>query len=239
MGHKVHPKIHRIPHIFPWDSRWFAKKAEYPKMLEQEIKIRDFLAIKLKEAGVDSISIERSPKDMTITILAAKPGFVIGRAGQGLEDVRKEIEKKILSFKTKVKLNIQAVASPALSATIVAQNAANDIEKRMPFRRIMKQILEKVMAAGAKGVKVCMSGRLNGAEIARTEKLAAGKMSLITFRSDVDYSIAEAQTVYGKIGVKVWIYMGEVFGRRDKFEKKETAGEEKKQSAPTSVRARK
>jgi small subunit ribosomal protein S3 len=227
MGHKVHPKIHRIPFIFPWDSRWYAKREHYPKFLQQEIQIREFLEAKLKEANVDSISIERTPKDLTITILAGKPGVVIGRGGQGLELLRKDIEKKILQFKTKVKLNIQPVNQPALSATIVAQNAVAEIEKRIPFRRVMKQTIEKVMAAGAKGIKISMAGRLNGVEIARREKLAAGKMSLITLRSNVDYALAEAHTVYGKIGVKVWIYYGETFARKDKFEKKEQTEESK------------
>jgi small subunit ribosomal protein S3 len=223
MGHKVHPKIYRIPHVFPWDSRWYAAPKAYPEFLEQETTIRELLGKKLKEAGIDGISIERGPKEMTVTILAAKPGVVIGRGGTGLEVIRKEIERKILKFKMKVKLNIQAVAQPALSATIVAQSAASDIERRLPFRRVMKQTIERVMAAGAQGVKINMSGRLNGAEIARTEKLSSGKMSLITIRSHVDYALAEAQTLQGKIGIKVWIYHGESFGLRDKFEKKEEA----------------
>lgn len=220
MGHKVHPKIHRIPFLMPWDSRWFGRKEQLPLFLEQEIAIREFLQKKLKDAGIDSMSIERTPKDLSISILAAKPGFVIGKGGAGLEDVRKHIEKKILQFKIKVKLNIQPVNQPALSAAIVAQNAVLDIEKRLPFRRVMKTTIEKVMAAGAKGVKIAMAGRLNGVEIARREKLAAGKMSLITMRSHVDYALAEAHTMQGKIGVKVWIYQGESFGRKDKFEKK-------------------
>jgi small subunit ribosomal protein S3 len=194
MGHKVHPKIHRTPFIFPWDSRWFAKKEALPQFLEQEIAIREFLHKKLKEAGIDSISIERSPKDVTVTILAAKPGVVIGRGGAGLEELRKHVEKNILQFKKKVKINIMPLNQPALSAAVVAQNAALDTEKRIPFRRVM--------------------------EIARREKLSAGKMSLITLRSNVDYGFAEAHTMYGKIGIKVWIYNGESFGRRDKFEKK-------------------
>lgn len=226
MGHKVHPKIHRTPYIFAWDSRWFAKNSELPTYLAQEVRIRAYLGKKLKDSGVDAISIERSPKDMTITILAAKPGVIIGRSGQGLDVIRKEIEKKFLQYKLKVKLNIQPVKQPALSATIVAANCALEIERRMPFRRVMKQAIEKVMAAGAKGVKIGMAGRLNGVEIARHEKLAAGKMSLITLRSNVDYAFAEAQTIYGKIGIKVWIYHGEAFGRRDRFAK--TDKEEKK-----------
>lgn len=228
MGHKVHPKAHRIPVIYTWDSKWFAKKGQMPAFLEQEIKIRDFLNKKLKDSLIDAISIERTPKDLSINILAAKPGLIIGRGGQGLEGLRQQIERKILEMKTKVKINVQEVQQPALSAQIVALNAASEIERRMPFRRVMKQILEKVMAAGAKGVKICMGGRLNGVEIARTEKMGAGKMSLITFRSDVDYAFVEAQTLYGKIGVKVWIYKGEAFGRRDKFAKQEEKNEQKK-----------
>lgn len=219
MGHKVHPRIHRIPFIFPWDSRWYARKEMFPIFLQQEVGIREYIAEKLKDAEIDSLSIERSPKELTITILAGKPGVVIGRSGQGLETLRKDIERKFLQHKTKVRLNIQAVRQPALSAMIVAQNAAREIERRIPFRRVMKQALQKVMAAGARGVKMKMGGRLNGAEIARSEKLADGKMSLITVRSNVDYALAEAQTVYGKIGVKVWVYHGEAFGRQDKFDK--------------------
>ena len=221
MGHKVHPKIYRIPNIYVWDSRWFGKKDQLALFLKQEVNIRSFLEKKLKEAGIDSICLERTPKEMVITIMAAKPGVVIGRSGQGLEEIRKEIERKYLGFKLKVKINVMPVKQPALSAQVVAQGAVAEIEKRIPFRRVMKQVLEKVMAAGAKGVKINMAGRLNGVEIARRENLSAGKMSLITLRSDVDYAFAEAHTIYGKIGVKVWIYYGEAFGRRDKFEKKE------------------
>lgn len=228
MGHKVHPKIHRTPFIYAWDSKWYAKKDQYPNVIEQEVKIREFLAKKLKEAGIDAISIERTPKEVLVTILAAKPGVIIGRNGEGLEVIRKEIEKKILAFKTKVKLNIQAVAQPALSAQIVGQSMASEIERRIPFRRVMKQAMEKVMTAGAQGVKFAVAGRLNGVEIARREVMGAGKMSLITLRSDVDYAIVEANTIYGKIGIKVWIYKGEAFSRRDKFVKKEVEKEKTK-----------
>lgn len=216
--------MHRVPFVFPWDSRWFAKKEMLPVFLEQEIKMREYIEKKAKESNIDAISIERTSKDVSITILAGKPGVVIGRGGAGLEEMRKFIEKNILQFKTKVKLNIQPVNQPALSAAIVGQNMAADIEKRLPFRRVMKQAIEKVMAAGAKGIKISMSGRLNGAEIARTEKLGAGKMSLITIRSDVDYALSEAHTLQGKIGIKVWIYKGETFGRKDKFEKSAQGG---------------
>lgn len=223
MGHKVHPKIYRTPGVFPWDSRWFGKPADYPMYLEQEIRLRTLLQERLKEAGIDGISVARGPKELTVTLLVGKPGVVIGRGGQGLEVLRKQMERTILRFKTKVKINVQAVPHPALSAAIVAAGAAADIERRLPFRRVMKQILEKVMSAGALGVKVNMAGRLNGVEIARSEKLAAGKMSLITLRSRVDYALAEARTIYGKIGIKVWIYFGETFSPQDKFELKESS----------------
>lgn len=230
MGHKVHPIIHRLPLTRTWDSRWIVKKEQLPLFLKQEISIREYLFKKLKEAGLDAISIERTPKEVVVNILAAKPGVIIGRSGQGLEEIRKEIEKKHLQFKSKVKLNIQAVAQPALSAQIVAQSMAEEIERRLPFRRVMKQAIERVMNAGAQGVKIKMAGRLNGVEIARREGLAAGKMSLITMRSDVDYALAEAHTLYGKIGIKVWIYHGEAFGRRDKFKKDDAEKKEVKKS---------
>lgn len=217
MGHKVHPKIYRIPNLYTWDSKWFAKKGQMPQMLEQETKIRKYLGTKLKDAAIDAIGIERNAKEMKIIILAGKPGVIIGRGGKGLEDVRKYIERNILQFKQKVDIKVQEVRQPALSAQIVAQSVANEIERRMPFRRVMKQSIERVMNAGAKGIKIGLAGRLNGVEIARNEKLSAGKMSLITMRSDVDYAFVEANTIYGKIGVKVWIYRGESFGRRDKF----------------------
>lgn len=221
MGHKVHPTIHRTPFIYGWDSKWFAKKELLPDYLRQEIRIRELLRKKLKDAGIAAVSIERTAKEVLIIILVAKPGVVIGRSGQGLEAIRKEIERTILRFQTKVKLNIQAVDNPALSAQIVGQSMAIEIERRIPFRRVMKQAMEKVMSAGAQGVKLILSGRLNGVEIARRESMSAGKMSLITLRSDVDYAFTEAHTIYGKIGIKVWVYHGEVFGPRDKFAKRE------------------
>ena len=175
------------------------------------------------------MSVERSPKNMTITILAAKPGFIIGRSGQGLDAVRKHIETRILQMSLKVKLQVKELRSPALSAMVVAQTIAAETERRVPFRRLMKQSMERVMKAGGKGVKIRMSGRLNGVEIARTESLATGKVPLITLRSDVDYASVTAHTLYGAIGIKVWIYNGEVFGRKDKFAESATANEKSKE----------
>lgn len=227
MGHKVHPTIHRIQVIYTWNSHWFSKN-DYAKYAEQDIKIQDFLKNKFKDAHIDAIGIERGPKNITINIYAAKPGFIIGRGGQGLEDIRKGIERKFLQMSLKVKLNIKEVRSPALSAAVVGRTIASDIERRIPFRRTMKQAIERVMKAGAKGVKISLGGRLNGVEIARTEKLAAGTVPLITLRSDVDYAFTEANTIYGKIGIKVWICHGMVFGRKDKFAENTENSEEKK-----------
>lgn len=144
MGHKVHPKIHRTPVIFPWDSRWFSKK-NYGELSQQDLEIREYLMKKCKDAQIDSISVERGPKNVIITLLAAKPGYIIGRSGKGLDDIRKHIETKVLKMKSKVKLNVRELRSPALSASVVAQTIAADTEKRMPFRRVMKQSIERVM----------------------------------------------------------------------------------------------
>ncbi|PIR75868.1 MAG: 30S ribosomal protein S3 [Candidatus Magasanikbacteria bacterium CG_4_9_14_0_2_um_filter_42_11] len=217
MGHKVHPKIHRTGVIYTWDSRWFSKD-DYATYARHDIAIRTYLRKKFKDAHIDRVSIERGPKNLTVTILAAKPGYIIGRGGKGLDDVRKYIERKILQMSMKVKLNVREVTSPSLSAMVVAQSIAGDLEKRIPFRRSMKQSIQRVMESNAGGVKVQVSGRLNGADIARSEKLASGKVPLITLRGDVDYGLVEAHTTYGVIGVKVWIYHGEVFGQKDAFE---------------------
>ncbi len=216
MGHKVHPKIHRSPILFPWNSRWVSDK-KYAKQLEQDIKIRTFLETKFKDAHIDSIFIERNAKNMTVTIFAGKPGIIIGRGGQGLDQLRKAIERKFLQMSMKIKLNIQEVGEPSLSAAIMAQSIVRDTEGRRPYRRVIKSHIEKVMKAGGKGVKVMMSGRLNGVEIARKETLSAGKVPLITLRSNVDYSYKRANTIYGVIGVKVWIYKGESFERIDQL----------------------
>lgn len=216
MGHKVHPKIHRMPVLFPWPSRWVATVG-YANRVAEDIKIREYLKVKFKDAQIDTIYIERGAKNMTVTIFAGKPGIIIGRGGQGLETVRKEIERKFLHLALKVKLNIQEVSSPSLSAEIIVQSMVRDTEARLPFRRVMKQHMERVMKAGALGVKVHMSGRLNGVEIARSEMLAQGKIPLITLRSNVDYACATAKTLYGSIGIKAWVYKGESFNRIDKL----------------------
>jgi len=227
MGHKVHPKIHRIQVIYTWDSKWFSKN-NYALHAKQDIFIREYLEKKCKESLIEGIRVERGLKNMTVTVFAAKPGFIIGRAGKGLDEIRKYIETKILKSELKVTLNIQEVYQPALAANVVARTIANDIEKRVPFRRIMKQTITRVMDAGAQGVKIKISGRLNGAEIARPETLSAGTVPLITLRSDINYAAVRAETIYGTIGIKVWICQGQVFGRKDRFE--QTGAPPKKKS---------
>ncbi|MCX6785290.1 MAG: 30S ribosomal protein S3 [Candidatus Komeilibacteria bacterium] len=218
MGHKVNPKGFRLGQSITWSSRWFSKK-KYPEMLREDILIKKFLAVKLKEAVLDKIDIERTPAEITIIITAARPGVIIGRGGAGIEEIKKAVSEKFLkNVKQNVKVNIQEVDNPNLSAPAIIHFIIADIEKRMPFRRVMKQSIERVKKAGALGVKVRISGRLNGAEIARTETLSEGKVPLHTLRANIDYSRGTARTTYGAIGVKVWIYKGEVFEKTVKQE---------------------
>ena len=214
MGHKVHPRIFRTPILYAWGSRWFSRK-QYSHLLEQDIKIREYLKKRCREAGVGSIEIERGVHDITVMLAVAKPGVIIGRGGSGIEDIKKEIQKKFLKKttegKTDIKLNVVEVAHPSLSAAVVVDHIASEIERRVAFRRAMKQTIERVMKAGGLGVKLVVSGRLDGAEIARREKLAQGKVPLHTIRADIDYAQGVARTAYGAIGIKVWIYKGEVF----------------------------
>ena len=205
-----------MPVLFPWSSRWVVKE-NYADTLREDILIREYLQKKGKDAQVDSVFIERSAKQVTVTIFSAKPGVLIGRGGQGLDLMRKDIERKFLHMTRKIKLNIQEVGNPSLSAQIVAEGVAKDLEARLPFRRVIKQNMERVMKAGAQGVKIGLSGRLNGVEIARAEKMSQGKIPLITFRSNIDYTSVTAHTLQGSIGVKVWIYHGEAFERVDKL----------------------
>ena len=215
MGHKVNPKVFRIGLSEDWDSRWFARGASYNKYLEQDTAIRKYLTGKLKDAGLEKITIERSPDKIDVNVHSSKPGIIIGRGGAGIEELKKYLEKKIIKDKTlKLNINIKEVSKPQLSSPIVAQNIANELEKRIPYRRAMKRNIESVMKAGAQGVKVVCSGRLGGVEIARQETLVEGKIPLHTIRADIDYGVATAFTTYGSVGVKVWIYKGEVFKKK-------------------------
>ena len=220
MGKKINPKVFRIGVIKTWPSKWFGMGNEYARNVEQDVKIRRFLLKKLQEAGVDRVEIERGANKINIGVYTAKPGLIIGRGGSGVDDLKKELHRKFLSRPSGVRigdinLNIYEVDRPNLSSQIIVQSMIIDIEKRMPFRRVMKQAINRVERAGALGVKVIVSGRLNGAEIARSEMLTSGKIPLHTFRADIDYARGAANTIYGVIGIKVWIYKG------NKFEKQE------------------
>ncbi|MGE5426143.1 MAG: 30S ribosomal protein S3 [Bacillota bacterium] len=213
MGKKVNPKVMRLGVTKTWPSVWFESGSNYIKNIQQDIAIRKHLIKTMREAGVDKVEIIRSLNKITIDLWTAKPGLVIGRGGNGVEDLKKKIHDQFLrNFRMgEITLNIKEVSRPQLSAQIAVQSCILDIEKRMPFRKVMKQLLGRVERGGALGVKIVISGRLNGAEIARTEKLVWGKVPLQTLRADIDYARGVANTSYGTIGIKVWIYKGEVF----------------------------
>lgn len=213
MGKKVNPKIFRMGITKNWDSIWFESGDNYIKNVAQDIKVRRYIIKEFKEAGIDKVEITRSLNSIQVDVWTGKPGLIIGRGGNGVEELKKKIHTKFLkTFRPNdITLNIKEVARPGVSAQIAVQSMILDLEKRMPFRRVMKQTLSRVERAGALGAKVVVSGRLNGAEIARTEKLVWGKVPLNTLRADIDYARGAAQTTYGQIGVKVWVYKGEVF----------------------------
>lgn len=214
MGQKVHPTIFRIGTIYESNSKWYASNKEYPKYLQQDTLIRKHLMKKFVEAGVSWIEIKRSAKDIEIIIHTSRPGVIIGRGGSNVEDLKKEIKQQFFgSKKIKVNINIQEVAKPDLDSQLIMQGIAQQLEKRVPFRKAIKRSIEQVKRAGAKGVKVIVSGRLNGSEIARSESFSEGNLPLQTIRADIDYARGAAATIYGKIGIKVWIYKGEVFSK--------------------------
>ena len=209
MGQKINPTGLRIGVIKDWESRWFAKKGEFGDILVEDNKIREFLLELLAPAGVPKVEIERDPKRIRINIFCAKPGIVIGRGGAEIEKL-KETVKKMLATDKDVFINITEIKQPDLNAQLVAESIAAQLEKRVSFRRALKQSIGRTMKAGAKGIKAQVSGRLGGAEIARTEQYHEGTIPLQTIRADIDYGFAEAKTTYGRIGVKIWIYKGEV-----------------------------
>jgi len=207
MGQKVHPHGQRVGVIKDWDARWYATKKDFADTLIEDVNIRKFLKQKLYAAGISKIEIERAANRIKVNIYTAKPGIVIGRGGAGVDEVKRNLEK--MTGKTVI-VNIVEVKNPEIDAQLVAENIAAQLEKRISFRRAMKQAIGRAMKAGAKGIKTSCSGRLGGAEIARTEWYHEGSIPLQTLRADIDYGFAEAHTTYGRIGVKVWIYKGEV-----------------------------
>jgi len=217
MGQKVNPHGLRIGIIKDWDTKWYASSKDFSSFLVEDVKLRKYIKNKLYIAGIARIEIERAANKIKINIHTGKPGIVIGKQGSGIEALRADLEK--MTGKS-VLLNITEIKNQDLVAQLVAENIAAQLEKRVSFRRAMKQAMSRTMKAGAKGIKTMVSGRLGGAEIARTEHYADGTIPLQTLRADIDYGFAEANTTYGKIGVKVWIYKGEVLPAKKK-EKKE------------------
>lgn len=213
MGQKVNPHGLRVGVIKDWDARWYASKKDFADNLIEDVKLREMLKKKLYHAGISKIEIERAANRIRVNIHTAKPGIVIGKGGTGIESIKAEVEKFI---NKKAILNIVEVKSPDTSAQLVAENIAAQLERRISFRRAMKQAMQRSMRAGAKGIKTMVAGRLGGTDIARSEGYNEGTIPLQTLRADIDYGFAEADTTYGKLGVKVWIYKGEVLPQAKK-----------------------
>ena len=211
MGQKANPIGNRLGIIKGWDSNWFGGKNYSDKLVEDE-KIRKYLSVRIAKGGVAKIVIERTLKRITVTIHTARPGIVIGKGGQEVDKIREELKKLT---KKEVQINIFEIKRPELDAKLVAEGIAKQLEARISFRRAMKTSIASTMRMGAEGIRVMCSGRLGGAEMARVEQYKEGRVPLHTFRADIDYALAEALTTYGKIGVKVWICKGEVYGKRD------------------------
>ena len=216
MGQKTHPIGFRLGIIKDWQSKWYAhKSSEYRELLQEDLKIRQTILSNLKEAGISKVDLERGSQELVITIHSARPGIVIGRGGQRVEEIRRSLEA---ITNKKARLNVQEIRQPELDAKLVATSIAEQLERRVAFRRAMHQASNRAMQAGAQGIKIICSGRLGGAEIARREKVMQGRVPLHTLRADIDYGLAEAGTIMGRIGVKVWIYKGEVLPERAEAE---------------------
>ena len=212
MGNKTHPIGFRLGVTAEWQARWFAAKpSEYRALVDEDLAIRKALDDAYEDAGISRVDIERGSSEVVLTIQTARPGIVIGRGGQKVEEIRKEVERHI---RRRVRLNVQEIRQPELDAYLVSRNIADQLERRIAYRRAIRQALTRTMQAGAQGVKIICSGRLGGADIARREKAMAGRVPLHTLRADIDFSIAEAATDFGRIGVKTWIFKGEILPER-------------------------
>lgn len=214
MGRKVHPIAFRLGGIYTWPGKWFARK-NFAGYLKEDVMARDFIMRSLKGAGVTRVEIERSAGGLVLNIFAAKPGVIIGRGGAQIETLKKNL-KALLPNAGALTINIQELEKPLFHSGVIVEGIQADLEKRVPFRTTLKQSLARVNKAGALGAKITVSGRLNGAEIARDESLSFGSLPLQNLRADIDYAFGEAHTIYGKIGIKVWIYRGEVFEKDKK-----------------------
>ena len=216
MGQKVHPTGIRLGIVKDWSSKWYADSKDFPAFVSQDYKIRDFIKKKLKDASVSGISIERPTKKVNITIHTARPGIVIGKKGEDIDKMREEVT---LMMGIPVTLSIQEIRKPDLDAKLLADNVAQQLERRVMFRRAMKRAVQNAMRQGAQGVKIRVAGRLGGADIARAEWHMEGRVPLHTLRANVDYGLSEAKTTYGIIGVKAWVFKGEVLDKKSKDNK--------------------
>jgi len=232
MGQKVHPYGFRIGYIRGWKSRWYAKK-EYANYISEDIKIRELVKKRLQQAGVSSIDIERSGGKVRVKLFTARPGLVIGRRGAEIDSLRDALSSIV---KSEVAIDIKEIKVPQIDAQLAAENIAGQLERRVSFRRAMKKTMQLALAKGAQGIKVRCRGRLGGAEIARKEGYREGKVPLVTLRSDVDYGFAEAHTTYGSIGVKVWIYKGDILVKKAAKEEREAREKELKEAEKKAKR---
>lgn len=228
MGQKVHPTGIRLGIVKDWTSKWYADTQTFPEYVRTDHELRRFIKHKLKEASVSQINIERPAKKANITIMTARPGIVIGKKGEDIEKLRAQVAQRLRMHINDVRINISEVRKPELDAQLVAEGIAQQLERRVMFRRAMKRAVTNTMRVGAEGIKVKVGGRLNGAEIARSEWYREGRVPLHTLRADIDYGFAEAMTTYGVIGVKVWIFKGEI------FDKPEAAPAEAPEAAPAA-----
>lgn len=213
MGQKVNPHGARVGVIFDWSTRWYAGKKDFANNLVEDYKLREMLKEKFYSCGISRIDVERSASRMTVTLYAGKPGMIIGRNGKGIEDLKAEVEKFVGHA---ANIRVVDVKTPDADAQLIAENIAQQLEKRIAFRRAMKQSIQRAMKTGAKGVKVAIGGRLGGADIARTEHYHEGSIPLQTLRANIDYGFAEAKTTYGRLGVKVWVYKGQILPKPKK-----------------------
>ena len=212
MGQKIHPTGFRLSVLRNWSSRWYANSKHFPGMLNEDIKVREFLRNKLSHAAVGKVIIERPAKNAKITVYSARPGVVIGKKGEDIESLKIELQKLM---NIPVHVNIEEIRKPELDAQLIAESIAQQLQKRIMFRRAMKRAITNAMRLGAQGIKIMSSGRLNGVEIARCEWYREGRVPLHTLRADIDYGFAEAKTTYGVIGIKVWVFKGEVLGQTE------------------------
>ena len=231
MGQKINPTGFRLSISRNWSSRWYASNKDFAGMLAEDIKVREYLKAKLKNAAVSRVLIERPAKNARITIFSARPGVVIGKKGEDIENLKKELSRQL---GVPVAVNIEEVRKPEIDAKLIADSITQQLEKRIMFRRAMKRAMQNAMRLGALGIKIMSSGRLNGIEIARCEWYREGRVTLHTLRADIDYGTSEAKTTYGVIGVKVWVYKGDTLGRNDGTGAKmqEVADEERKPRGP-------